>query len=99
LFWFPAWGDAAPPYIVSLWIFAALIPAAIVMLWRERHPFVWFALAVYAAYPALYYLIQASVLYTLPIVWLHVMCAGYVAASAPTIGRLLSESADETSGP
>lgn len=88
-FWFPPWGDGPSVYIVSLWVLTVLAIAGLIKLWLDNNPFVFLALAIYIIYPALLYFIQSSIVYTLPIVWLHVICAGYLIASIPMFRRWL----------
>lgn len=90
LFWFPSVNDAPSAYIISFWILTLLAVAGIIRLWRDKSPVLILALSIYVAYPALLYLIQSSLVYVLPIAWLHVVCAGYLLASIPLIRRGLS---------
>lgn len=88
LFWFPAWGDAASAYIISVRLLTLLAGAGLIALLRDGNAYAYLALAVYASYPALLYFVQASLLYTLPIIWLHVICTGYLIASVPAVRRM-----------
>ena len=89
LFWFPAWGDAASGYILSVRLLTLFASAGLIALWGDKNLYAYFALAVYAAYPALLYFVQASLLYTLPVIWLQLICTGYLIASIPAIRRMI----------
>ena len=46
-------------------------------MWR-RVPAAWFLLTVAAIYPLLYYVVVSDVRYRYPVLWLSLLCAGYL---------------------
>jgi hypothetical protein len=77
LFWFPEMGRRWQ------WVFEACLTLSalggLALLFRRRHPFAWFAAAALAAYPAVYYVIQASARYRFPIEPILFLLAAYLA--------------------
>jgi hypothetical protein len=77
LFWFPEMGRRWQ------WVFEACLTLSalggLALLFRRKHPFAWFAAAALAAYPVVYYVIQASARYRFPIEPILFLLAAYLA--------------------
>jgi hypothetical protein len=69
-FWFPS-------NHYSIWIVTVISIVGWIAAIRTRNVFAWFAGAVFALYPLMYYIVEANPRYRYPILWLTVLYAGY----------------------
>ena len=74
-FWFPRPG-ASPVYEYSQWFLTVLSVAGLVLLFRDRNRAFLFVAASLAIYPLLYYLVQSSIRYRMPVLWLSLLPTG-----------------------
>jgi hypothetical protein len=75
-FWFPN-PATVTIYSYSIWLITALSFGGLVRMIRNRLPIAWFLTMVFLIYPAVYYLVQSSVRFRYPILWLSLLPAGY----------------------
>jgi hypothetical protein len=75
-FWFPNPATVAI-YSYSIWLITALSVGGLARMIRSRLLVAWFSMAVFLIYPAVYYLVQSSVRFRYPILWLSLLPAGY----------------------
>uniref|UniRef100_Q029T0 Glycosyltransferase RgtA/B/C/D-like domain-containing protein n=1 Tax=Solibacter usitatus (strain Ellin6076) TaxID=234267 RepID=Q029T0_SOLUE len=76
-FWFPSPG-ASPVYEYSQWVVTILSAAGLVLLFRDRNRALPFVAASLTIYPLLYYVVQSSIRYRMPVLWLSLLPAGLV---------------------
>lgn len=75
-FWFPN-PATVTIYSYSIWLITALSFGGLAQMIWNRLPTTWFFMMVFLIYPAVYYLVQSSVRYRYPILWLSLLPAGY----------------------
>ncbi|HVP44940.1 MAG TPA: hypothetical protein VMT32_00105 [Bryobacteraceae bacterium] len=90
-FWFPN-PATVTIYSYSIWLITALSFAGLWLMIRSRLPATGFVAIVFLIYPAVYYLLQSSVRYRYPVLWLSLLPAGYalrrlVAAAKQPLSR------------
>jgi hypothetical protein len=64
-------------YSYSIWLITALSFGGLWLMMRRRLPVAGFVAIVFLIYPAVYYLLQSSVRYRYPVLWLSLLPAGY----------------------
>jgi hypothetical protein len=81
-FWFPE--PSAPLYTVwATWAVTILsIPGLFLLARSGRGRLVLLIVAIWAIYPALYYIVVSGMRYRYPILWTSLLPAGYAAAAA-----------------
>jgi len=90
-FWFP---QAAPLYSTfTIWAATGFGVPGLILLMYRRIPVSLYIIAVSAAYPLLYYIVVADVRYRYPLLWLSLLCAGYLLSDlvghpVPILSRL-----------
>ena len=75
-FWFPN-PAVVTIYSYSIWLITAISFAGLRLMIRNRLPVTGFLVIVLIMYPAVYYLLQSSIRYRYPILWLSLLPAGY----------------------
>ena len=75
-FWFPN-PATVTIYSYSIWLIKVLSFAGLWLMIRRRLPVTGFVAIVFLIYPAVYYLLQSSVRYRYPVLWLSLLPAGY----------------------
>jgi hypothetical protein len=75
-FWFPA-GIGRDVEAYSVWFVTLLSLPGLVLIGKRRDSTAWFIFCVLAAYPLLYYVVQSTHRYRIPIFWLTLLPAGY----------------------
>jgi hypothetical protein len=78
-FWFPSVSGHLYSSL-TIWMATGLSFWGLFLLLRRRVPVFWFLIAVAATYPLLYYVVVSDVRYRYPVLWLSLLCAGYVLA-------------------
>jgi hypothetical protein len=86
-FWFPP--AASPLYSTfTIWVATGLAVPGLILLIYRRIPVALYIIAVAAAYPLLYYIVVSDVRYRYPLLWLSLLCAGYLLSGfAGTLSR------------
>jgi hypothetical protein len=76
-FWFP---PAAAPLdsVFTIWVATSLSVPGLILLMYRRVPVSLYIIAVAATYPLLYYVVVSDVRYRYPLLWLSLLCAGYL---------------------
>jgi hypothetical protein len=79
-FWFPAWSPGSGPRYLTFVVWAATLLSlpGFLLLLRRSVPVAWFLIAVAALYPLLYYVVVSDVRYRYPVLWISLLCAGYL---------------------
>jgi hypothetical protein len=85
-FWFPNPALAAAS-AYSIWAITLLSLPGLVLMAVRKFPVTWFIGLVFALYPLVYYLVQSSVRFRYPILWLSLLPAGYCLDRAVQLGR------------
>jgi len=76
-FWFPP--PTAPRYsIFVIWVTTGLSLPGLFLLLHRRLSVSRFMITVAAIYPLLYYIVVSDVRYRYPLLWLSLLCAGYL---------------------
>ena len=76
-FWFPP--ATAPRYsIFTIWVATGLSLPGLFLLVRRRLWVSLFMIAVAAIYPLLYYIVVSDVRYRYPLLWMSLLCTGYL---------------------
>lgn len=76
-FWFPR--AVSPRYLsFTIWAVTTLSIPGLILLALRRKPVVWYMIAVVVVYPLLYYVVVSDVRYRYPMLWLSLLCAGYL---------------------
>jgi hypothetical protein len=88
-FWFPP--PAWPLYsTLTIWVATGLAAPGLILLICRKIPVSLYIIAVAAAYPLLYYVVVSDVRYRYPLLWLSLLCAGYLLSDlAGTLSRRL----------
>ena len=78
-FWFP---DTLkePVSAYGVWICTALSIPGLALLWKRQALMARFVLATFCLFPVPYYIVVSDLRYRVPILWMTLLCAGYVAA-------------------
>jgi hypothetical protein len=76
-FWFPP--AAVPLYATfTIWVATGLAFQGLILLMYRGVPASLFMIVVAAVYPLLYYVVVSDVRYRYPLLWLSLLCAGYL---------------------
>jgi hypothetical protein len=81
MFWFPD-ADDSPWYAASIAFVSIAAFLGLILLSRRRTPVFCFLGSVLLIYPCLYYLVQADPRYRTPILWIPLLAAGHLLATA-----------------
>jgi hypothetical protein len=89
-------GSLAPRYSTfTIWAATGLSVPGLFLLVRRRIPIALYLMAVAAIYPLLYYVVVSDVRYRYPLLWLSLLCPGYLlenlVAQRSTSARPLSK--------
>ncbi len=88
-FWFPSPGEGAL-YAYSVWTITALSIAGLFLMARARLKAALGIVVILASYPLVYYFVQASLRFRVPILWMSLLPAGLAMQKAVALVRSVS---------
>jgi len=77
-FWFPTPRYSPKPYAYVVWVLTVLSMCGAYKILRELPRVFLVTGAVLLVYPLIYYVVMSTLRYRMPILWVELLCAGYV---------------------